>query len=133
MATQNDPLNAARALRMTIRATRKETEEARRLALPTDFGGYEAEPVVALNVYEELAWADAARLWGGAVHTAKVAKTVVTSMYEAAGTSALYIDCPIERAHRDIHAVAQHTVLGHGRLEDAGRVHLGLNPSFRLF
>ncbi len=74
-----------------------------------------------------------ARVWAGAVHTVKTAKAVVTSLYEAAGTSALYVDSPIERAHRDIHAVAQHTVLAHVRLEDAGRVHLGLKPNDPLF
>jgi alkylation response protein AidB-like acyl-CoA dehydrogenase len=69
------------------------------------------------------------RVWSGALHAARTAKAVVTKMYEAAGTSALYVDCPIERAHRDIHAVLQHTVLGHQWLEEAGRVMLGLAPS----
>src|SRR5919106_1465040 len=58
-----------------------------------------------------------ARMWGSIVHTAQTAKKVVTSMYEAAGASALYIDCPIERAHRDIHPVMQHIVLQHMWLE----------------
>ena len=54
-----------------------------------------------------------ARMYSGAVHVGKKAKAVVTAMYEAAGTSALYVDCPIERAHRDIHAVTQHVGLSH--------------------
>jgi alkylation response protein AidB-like acyl-CoA dehydrogenase len=74
-----------------------------------------------------------ARAWGSIVHAARTAKTVVTSMYEAAGASALYIDCPIERAHRDIHAVMQHIVLQPMWLEDAGRVRLGLKPNHPLF
>ena len=74
-----------------------------------------------------------ARMWGSIVHTAQTAKKVVTSMYEAAGASALYIDCPIERAHRDIHAVMQHIVLQHMWLEEAGRVRLGLEPTHPLF
>lgn len=77
--------------------------------------------------------AQRARMWGSIIHAARAAKAVVTSMYEAAGTAALYIDCPIERAHRDIHAVAQHIVLSHMWLEDAGRVWLGLKPSHPLF
>jgi alkylation response protein AidB-like acyl-CoA dehydrogenase len=74
-----------------------------------------------------------ARMWGGALHAAKAAKAVVTAMYEAAGASALYVDCPLERAHRDLHAVTQHVVLAHRWLEDAGRVRLGLKPSNPLF
>ena len=77
--------------------------------------------------------AQRARVYGGAIHAARTTKTVVTTMYEAAGTSALYVDCPIERAHRDIHAVVQHVVLAPMRLEDAGRVHLGLKPNNPLF
>src|SRR5207244_2699978 len=79
MGTLRDPLRAAQALRATIRATRQETEESRRLApqvveglieaglcrldVPGSLGGHEAEPVVALQVYEELAWADASVAW----------------------------------------------------------------------
>ena len=74
-----------------------------------------------------------ARMWGSMVHTAQTAKTTATSMYEAAGASALYIDCPIERAHRDIHAVMQHILLQHFWLEQAGRVRLGLKPTHPLF
>jgi alkylation response protein AidB-like acyl-CoA dehydrogenase len=74
-----------------------------------------------------------ARMWGGAVHAAIATKAVVTAMYEAAGASALYVDCPLERAHRDIHAVTQHIVLAHRWLEDAGRVRLGLKPGNPLF
>jgi alkylation response protein AidB-like acyl-CoA dehydrogenase len=74
-----------------------------------------------------------ARVYGGAHHAAKTAKAVVMSMYEAAGTSALYVDCPIERAHRDIHAVMQHIVFAPMWLQDAGRVRLGLKPSNPFF
>jgi hypothetical protein len=72
-------------------------------------------------------------VYGGAIHAARTTKAVVTAMYEAAGTSALYVDYPIERAHRDIHAVVQHVVLTPMRLEDAGRVYLGLKPNNPLF
>jgi alkylation response protein AidB-like acyl-CoA dehydrogenase len=75
----NDQLRAARALRTTIRATRQETEESRRLApqvvegliaaglcrlaVPASLGGHEAEPGVALQIYEVLAGADASVAW----------------------------------------------------------------------
>lgn len=77
--------------------------------------------------------AQRARVWASAHHAAKAAKAVVTSMYEAAGTSALYIDCPIERAHRDIHVVMQHVILAPMWLEAAGRVKLGLTPQNLFF
>jgi alkylation response protein AidB-like acyl-CoA dehydrogenase len=73
------------------------------------------------------------RIWSAANHAAKAAKAIVASMYEAAGTPALYQNCPLERAHRDIHAVGQHIVLSHGWLNDAGRVRLGLEASNPLF
>jgi alkylation response protein AidB-like acyl-CoA dehydrogenase len=70
-----------------------------------------------------------ARSWSSAVHAAKTSKAVVTSMYEAAGSSALYVDCPIERAHRDIHAVCQQIMVLNRWLEQSGRVLLGLEPT----
>ncbi len=74
-----------------------------------------------------------ARVWRSAIHAARKSKSVVTAAYEAAGTSALYVDCPIERIHRDIHAVAQHIILAPTWLEEAGRVSLGLEPTNPLF
>ena len=70
-----------------------------------------------------------ARSRSSAVHAAKTSKAIVTSMYEAAGTSALYVDCPIERIHRDIHAVCQQITVLDRWLEQAGRVLLGLEPT----
>jgi len=79
MMMLRNPLEAARALRSTIQAARKETEEARRLApsvveglietglcrlaVPASLGGHEAEPVLALKIYEELAGAEASVAW----------------------------------------------------------------------
>lgn len=74
-----------------------------------------------------------ARAWRSAILAARKSKSVVTAAYEAAGTSALYVDCPIERIHRDIHAVTQHMILGPNWLEEAGRVRLGLDPLNPLF
>jgi len=73
------------------------------------------------------------RVWESGHHAAHVAKAVVRSMYEAAGTSALYDGCPIERAHRDIHAVMQHVVFAPLWREAAGRIRLGLTPQNPLF
>lgn len=74
-----------------------------------------------------------ARVWRSALHAARRSKSVVTALYEAAGTSALYVECPIERVHRDIHAVTQHIILAPLWLEEAGLISLGLesvNPIF---
>jgi hypothetical protein len=113
------------------------------LALPASLGGHETEPVVALQIYEELAcgdtsmawiaWNNQLRLYGGATHAAKTTDAVVTAICEAAGTSVLYVDCPLEGARRDIRAVTQYTILWFMRLEDTRRVHLGLKPNNPLF
>ena len=34
-----------------------------RLAVPASLGGHETEPAIALQIYEELAWADASVAW----------------------------------------------------------------------
>jgi indole-3-acetate monooxygenase len=74
-----------------------------------------------------------ARLWRSALHAARKTKALVTAVYEAAGTSALYVDCPIERIHRDIHAVTQHIILAPTWLEEAGRITLGLESTNPIF
>ena len=66
-------------------------------------------------------------------HAAHVSREVVRSMYDAAGASALYIECPLERAHRDIHAVLQHIVFAPFWMEAAGQVRLGLTPGNPIF
>ena len=87
------------------------------------------------NCVEGVPLADAlhGRAIGAAVHAAKTAKRIVTSMYEIAGTSALYVDNPLERAHRDVFAVGQHSILGPKFQEDAGRIRLGLPSGIPLF
>ncbi|MBM4254969.1 MAG: hypothetical protein FJ147_03630 [Deltaproteobacteria bacterium] len=74
-----------------------------------------------------------ARLWEAAIHAARTAKSTVTAMYEAAATSSLYVDCPLERAHRDVHVIAQHMILSHKWIEDSGRVRFGMKATSPLF
>jgi alkylation response protein AidB-like acyl-CoA dehydrogenase len=74
-----------------------------------------------------------AHLWESGHHAAHVSREVVRSMYDAAGASALYIECPLERAHRDIHAVLQHIVFAPFWMEAAGQVRLGLTPGNPIF
>ncbi|MFO0685288.1 MAG: acyl-CoA dehydrogenase family protein [Sandaracinus sp.] len=74
-----------------------------------------------------------ASVWKAAIHAASVARDVVRASYELAGTAALYTDSPIERAHRDVHAVAQHVILSELWLAEAGRVELGAAPTTPMF
>lgn len=74
-----------------------------------------------------------AGVWKAALHAAASAKDVVRSAYELAGASALYESCPLERAHRDLHAVGQHVILQELWLEESGRVALGVAPLSPMF
>jgi indole-3-acetate monooxygenase len=74
-----------------------------------------------------------AHLWESGHHAAHVSREVVRSMYDLAGASALYSECPLERAHRDIHAVMQHIVFAPFWMEAAGQVRLGLTPRNPIF
>ncbi len=76
---------------------------------------------------------DIAAAVGASITAAIECRAAVSEIYAAAGTSSLYTDSPIERAHRDIHAVAQHIALQPFWLEQAGRVQLGLEPTNPLF
>jgi len=74
-----------------------------------------------------------ADVWSAAVSAGRECRTLVTAMYEVAGTSALYVDSPLERFHRDIHAAMQHVVIQRVWMEEAGRVKLGMDPTNPLF
>ena len=72
-------------------------------------------------------------VWRAAHHAVDVAKTTLEGVYDAAGTTALYATCPLERAHRDLHAMLRHVVAQPVWVEDAGKVMLGLPPSRPLY
>ncbi|HEY9183638.1 MAG TPA: acyl-CoA dehydrogenase family protein, partial [Gammaproteobacteria bacterium] len=72
-------------------------------------------------------------LWGAGLHAAEVAETAVDTMYAAGGINSLYTSCPLERAHRDMHAMRRHIVGQALWLEDAGRVRLGARPKHPLY
>jgi hypothetical protein len=76
---------------------------------------------------------DIAQVFAATTTAALQCRDMVTELYAAAGTAALYIDSPLERAHRDIHAVLQHVVVQPAWLEDAGRVMFGLEPTMPIF
>jgi alkylation response protein AidB-like acyl-CoA dehydrogenase len=134
LAHSKMPVNALPMLRdrpeiQMIVATAAAELDAARLLLHAAVGDLWAACV------EDVPLADAlhGRAIGAAVHAKQTAKRVVTSMYEIAGTSALYVDNPIERAHRDVYAVGQHSILGPKFQEDAGRIRLGLKSGIPLF
>lgn len=74
-----------------------------------------------------------ASVWSAALNAMRVATAAVEDMYAAAGSSAIYNTCPLERIHRDLHAMLRHVVAQDQWLEDAGRVHLGQAPVNPLF
>jgi alkylation response protein AidB-like acyl-CoA dehydrogenase len=77
--------------------------------------------------------ADISAVWGAAHHAADVGRSTVEAMYAAGGTSSLYTSCPLERAHRDMHAMSRHIVAQTIWLEDAGRVRFGKSPTQPLY
>ena len=86
------------------------------------------------NVRNKLPTAeDRATLYSAALHAAAVARACVVAMHAAAGTTALYTDCPLERSVRDLHTMAQHIAAQPLWLEDTGRVLVGHEPIIPLF
>jgi alkylation response protein AidB-like acyl-CoA dehydrogenase len=76
---------------------------------------------------------DIADAWAASLHADGVARDTVDAMYATGGTSSLYIDSPLERAHRDIHAMLRHVIAQPVWLEQVGRVRFGLAPTEVLF
>jgi indole-3-acetate monooxygenase len=88
------------------------------------------------NVRSKLPTAeDRAALYSASLHAAAIARACVGAMHAAAGTTALYIDCPLERSVRDLHTMERHIAAQPLWLEDAGRVlvgHAPINPLFMI-
>jgi alkylation response protein AidB-like acyl-CoA dehydrogenase len=76
---------------------------------------------------------DRAALYSASLHAAAIARAGVVAMHAAAGTPALYTDCPLERSIRDLQTMEQHIAAQPLWLEDAGRVLLGYEPTNPLF
>jgi alkylation response protein AidB-like acyl-CoA dehydrogenase len=111
-----------------------------------------AEHRVRLGAARDLLHASVAKLWAaaeagtctlqhiatvfGAAHGVMGAgRAAVTAMHALGGASSLYTSSPLERAHRDMHAMAAHVIAQPMWLEDVGRVALGrepVNPLFRV-
>jgi alkylation response protein AidB-like acyl-CoA dehydrogenase len=76
---------------------------------------------------------DIAAVFGAAHHAMAQGRSAVQSMHALAGASALYTSSPLERAHRDLHAMAAHIIAQPNYVEDTGRVQLGLKPLNPLY
>ncbi|MEA2932796.1 MAG: indole-3-acetate monooxygenase [Actinomycetota bacterium] len=66
------------------------------------------------------------------VNAAQAGMAAVDLCFEAAGTTSLFLDHPLQRRHRDVHALGQHVALAFPGLETVGRVLLGLEPDTAL-
>ena len=58
-------------------------------------------------------------------HAANVAMHVVDSVHNAAGTTSLRMDCPLERKLRDAHGCATHRWVAHPLYAEIGKMYLG--------
>ena len=76
---------------------------------------------------------DRAALYSAGLYAATVARAGLMAMHAAAGTPALYVDCPLERSVRDLQTMERHIAAQPLWLEDAGRVLLGNEPTHPMF
>jgi len=74
-----------------------------------------------------------AAVYGAAHHAMAQGRAAVGAMYALAGASALYTSSPLERMHRDLHAMAAHVIAQPMWVEDTGRVRLGQKPLNPLY
>jgi len=62
-------------------------------------------------------------------HASRAAVDVADACFALAGTTAIFLDNPMQRFLRDALVVNQHAFLGEGHYESAGRVLLGMQPA----
>ncbi|WP_332817442.1 acyl-CoA dehydrogenase family protein [Sphingopyxis sp.] len=62
-------------------------------------------------------------------HASRAAVDVTETCFSLAGTTAIFLDNPMQRFLRDALVVNQHAFLGDGHFESAGRVLLGMQPA----
>lgn len=68
-----------------------------------------------------------ARVRLAATHATRTAAEAVTKLHQHAGGGSLYLDSPLQRRFRDIHAATQHMMVGPATLELVGRLQFGLD------
>lgn len=62
-------------------------------------------------------------------HASRAGVEVTQACFSLAGTTAIFLDNPMQRFLRDALVVNQHAFLGEGHYESAGRLMLGLKPA----
>jgi alkylation response protein AidB-like acyl-CoA dehydrogenase len=81
----------------------------------------------------ELTPVQRAHLRATAVDAADTAAGVVEFAYHAGGGSSLYLESPLQRRLRDVHALNQHFLLKPGTLTTCGAVLAGQEPDLTIF
>jgi hypothetical protein len=76
---------------------------------------------------------EVSRVWAAAHHAVDQGRSTVDAMYAAGGVSSIYTSSPLERAHRDTHAMSRHIVAQPFWIEDAGRARVGMSPKHPLY
>ncbi|MGH4026844.1 MAG: acyl-CoA dehydrogenase family protein [Pseudonocardiaceae bacterium] len=74
-----------------------------------------------------------ARIRSTAVWLTATAAAVVDVCYRAGGGGSVYLDSPLQRRHRDIHAVTQHFLVRPDTLTTAGAVFAGQDVDLTIF
>ena len=76
---------------------------------------------------------DRARARSAAVWATERSVSVVDAAYRAGGGSSVYLDNPLQRRLRDIHAITQHFIVRPDTMTTAGAILAGTNPELLLF
>jgi indole-3-acetate monooxygenase len=77
--------------------------------------------------------ADRAALYSAGLYASSAARSAILAMHTAAGTTGLYVDCPLERITRDLLAMETHIAMNPIWSEDSGRVMMGQEPVNPLY
>lgn len=132
-----DDLVALAATKTPYRSTRRLAERdvvqsmvARAEALARSARAFLVQTLETLDAGATLQDRAVARL--AVVNAASSAALAVDLGFEAAGSTALFSEHPLQRRHRDVHAIGQHVVLAFPGLETVGRVLFGLEPDTPL-
>ena len=99
---------------------------------------------VLVHEMAELVWTSAtqgtpptleqrARVRSTAVWASDVSSRVVEMAYRAGGGGALYLDNPLQRRLRDVHALTQHFIVRRDTLTTAGAILAGQEPDLVIF